>query len=146
AAPAPGGGTVIFDENTVTRAIQFYGVGLSGHIGVFANDESGLLIGAGGTPSSSAGSNVGTAGTVAANTTVTSISVPAGLTVAVSSGDSITVTLSGKSQTFTASAGAAVGATSISVSSKGVGANTLTGGTISDSSIVYGQAIPPTFG
>lgn len=52
AAPAPGGGTVIFDENTVTRAIQFYGVGLSGHVGVFTNDESGLYIGSGGTPSS----------------------------------------------------------------------------------------------
>ena len=52
AAPAPGGGTVIFDENTVTRAIQFYGVGLGGHVGVFANDESGLYIGSGGTPSS----------------------------------------------------------------------------------------------
>jgi uncharacterized repeat protein (TIGR01451 family) len=54
-APKPGGGTVVFDENSVTRAIAFYGVGLSGHVGVFANDESGLLIGAGGTPSSTAG-------------------------------------------------------------------------------------------
>ena len=52
AAPAPGGGTVIFNENTITRAIAFYGVGLSGHVGVFTNDESGLLIGSGGTPSS----------------------------------------------------------------------------------------------
>src|SRR4051812_31534484 len=30
AAPAPGGGTVVFNENTVTRAIKFYGVGLGG--------------------------------------------------------------------------------------------------------------------
>src|SRR3954452_2971827 len=52
AAPAPGGGTVVFNENTITRAIAFYGVGLSGHVGVFTNDESGLLIGAGATPSS----------------------------------------------------------------------------------------------
>jgi uncharacterized repeat protein (TIGR01451 family) len=52
AAPAPGGGTVVFDENSVTRAIAFYGTGLSGHVGVFANDESGLYIGSGGTPSS----------------------------------------------------------------------------------------------
>src|SRR5512140_3848069 len=52
AAPAPGGGTVIFNENTVTRAIQFYGVGMGGHVGVFANDESGLYVGSGGTPSS----------------------------------------------------------------------------------------------
>src|SRR3954452_23033221 len=52
AAPAPGGGTVVFNENTVTRAIAFYGVGLNGHVGVFANDESGLYVGAGGTPSS----------------------------------------------------------------------------------------------
>ena len=73
AAPSPNGGTVQFDENTVTRAIQFYGVGLSGHVGVFANDESGLYIGSGGTPSSSAGSAVGTAGSLPANTTVTSI-------------------------------------------------------------------------
>ena len=52
AAPAPGGGTVVFDENTVTRAIGFFGVGLNGHVGVFANDETGLNIGSGGTPSS----------------------------------------------------------------------------------------------
>ena len=52
AAPAPGGGTVVFDENTVTRAIGFFGTGLSGHVGVFANDETGLNIGSGGTPSS----------------------------------------------------------------------------------------------
>ncbi len=58
AAPAPGGGTVIFDENTVTRAIQFYGVGLSGHVGVFTNDESGLYIGSGGTPSSAVAGQV----------------------------------------------------------------------------------------
>ena len=57
AAPKPGGGTVVFNENTVTRAIQFYGIGLSGHVGVFANDESGLYIGDQGTPSSSAGSS-----------------------------------------------------------------------------------------
>ncbi len=54
-APKPGGGTVAFTENTVTRAVGFYGVGLSGHVGVFTNDETGLLIGSGGTPSSTAG-------------------------------------------------------------------------------------------
>ena len=52
ASPAPGGGTVVFNENTITRAIEFYGVGLSGHVGVFTNDETGLYIGSGGTPSS----------------------------------------------------------------------------------------------
>ena len=52
AAPAPGGGTVVFNENTVTRAIAFYGAGLGGHVGAFTNDESGLYIGSGGTPSS----------------------------------------------------------------------------------------------
>src|SRR5436190_11781527 len=131
AAPKPGGGTVVFNENTVTRAIQFYGIGLSGHVGVFANDESGLYIGDQGTPSSSAGSSVGTAGTLASGTTVTSIPVPAGLTVAVSSGDSITVTKGGAHTTFTANANAAVGATSISVTSKSVGGTALTGGNIS---------------
>jgi uncharacterized repeat protein (TIGR01451 family) len=145
-APTPPGGTVVFDENTVTRAIQFYGSGLSGHVGVFANDESGLNIGAGGTPSSSAGSSIGTAGTLASGTTVTSIPVPAGTSVAVSSGDSITVTQSGKTVTFTASANAAAGATSIPVNSKSVGSTTLTGGNVADTSIVWGQAIPPTFG
>ena len=49
-APAPNGGTVVFNENTVTRAISFYGIGLSGHIGVFAMDESSLYIGSSGTP------------------------------------------------------------------------------------------------
>ncbi|HXJ27685.1 MAG TPA: hypothetical protein VNH17_18365, partial [Streptosporangiaceae bacterium] len=146
AAPAPGGGTVVFNENTVTRAIQFYGIGLSGHVGVFTNDESGLYIGSGGTPSSSAGSSVGTAGSLPANATVTSIPVPAGLTVPVSSGDSITVTQGAAHTTFTATANAAAGATSISVQSKSVGGTALTGGNISDPSIVLGQAVPPTFG
>src|SRR5438128_279365 len=41
AAPSPNGGSVVFDENSVTRAIAFYGTGLSGHLGAFANDESG---------------------------------------------------------------------------------------------------------
>jgi len=58
AAPAPGGGTVVFDENSVTRAIAFYGSGLSGHVGAFANDESGLYIGSGGTPSSAVSGQV----------------------------------------------------------------------------------------
>ena len=58
AAPAPGGGTVVFNENTVTRAIAFYGVGLSGRVGVFTNDESGLYIGSGGTPSSAVAGQV----------------------------------------------------------------------------------------
>jgi uncharacterized repeat protein (TIGR01451 family) len=58
AAPSPAGGTVIFNENTVTRAIAFYGVGLSGHVGAFTNDESGLYIGSGGTPSSAVAGQV----------------------------------------------------------------------------------------
>jgi len=58
AAPSPNGGTVVFDENSVTRAIAFYGVGLGGHVGVFANDESGLYIGSGGTPSSAVSGQV----------------------------------------------------------------------------------------
>src|SRR5213593_4587535 len=58
AAPSPNGGTVVFNENTVTRAIAFYGVGLSGHVGVFTNDESGLYIGSGGTPSSAVAGQV----------------------------------------------------------------------------------------
>src|SRR5579863_10294063 len=146
AAPSPNGGTVVFDENTVTRAIAFFGVGLSGHVGVFANDESGLNIGSGGTPSSSAGSSVGTAGSLPANSTVTSIPVPAGTSVAVSSGDQITVTSGGQHQSFNVTANAAAGATSVSVQSQNVGGQALTGGTISDPSIVWGQAVPPTFG
>jgi hypothetical protein len=52
AAPKPGGGTVVFDENSVTRAIAFYASGGGGRIGAFTNDESGLFIGAGGTATS----------------------------------------------------------------------------------------------
>ena len=44
AAPAPGGGTVVFNENEITRAIAFYGAGLGGRVGVFSNDETGLYI------------------------------------------------------------------------------------------------------
>jgi uncharacterized repeat protein (TIGR01451 family) len=145
--PVPGGPPVTFDENTVTRAIAYYP--LTGRVGVFANDESGLLIGSGGTPSASAGSNIGSlASTIPANTTVTSIPVAApGLSVPVSAGDPITLTSGGVHPSFTASAAAAAGATSISVNSKGSGgADVPAGATISDSKIVYGQAVPPTFG
>ena len=148
AAPKPGGGTVVFDENTVTRAIGFFGVGLSGHVGVFANDESGLLIGAGGTPSSSAGSTIGTLNTAIANgSSVSSISVASpGLSAAISSGNSIVLGPSGSTETFTASAAAAKGATSISVTTKSAIHNFSSGANIADTNIVWGQAVPPTFG
>jgi hypothetical protein len=35
----------IFNESTVTRAVQIYGVGTSAKVGVFANDETSLLLG-----------------------------------------------------------------------------------------------------
>src|SRR5690242_21844174 len=43
AAPKPGGGSVVLDENTVTRAIAIYGVGLNAHIGVFAKDRKSVV-------------------------------------------------------------------------------------------------------
>ncbi len=77
---------------------------------------------------------------------MTSIPVPGGTSVAVSSGDQITVTAGANHQNFNVNANAAAGATSISVQSQNVGGQALTGGTISDPSIVWGQAVPPTFG
>jgi uncharacterized repeat protein (TIGR01451 family) len=150
AAPKPGGGTVQFDENSVTRAIGFFGTGLAGHVGVFANDESGLLIGAGGTPSSSVGSTIGTlASPIAHTATVTSIPVGSpGLSVAISSGDSIVLGTAPNSTTFTASAASAKGATTISVNSKAAGHDFTAGANIADTnaSLIYGEAVPPTFG
>ncbi len=147
-APKPGGGTVVFDENTVTRAIAFYGVGLTGHVGVFANDESGLLIGSGGTPSSSAGSTIGTVNTAISNgSSVSSISVASpGLKVAIASGDSIVLGTGGTTETFTASAAAAAGTSSISVTAKNATHAFASGTNIADSTLVYGEAVPPTLG
>lgn len=146
AAPKPGGGTVQFVENTVTRAISFYGAGLSGHVGLFTNDESGLLIGAGGTPSSSVGSTIGKLDTpIKAGTFITSISVaPPGLTVAVSANDTIVLSTPAHSEPFTAITAAGVGARSISVTIKKA-RGFAAGSNIADSSL-YGKAVPPTFG
>src|SRR5689334_4137394 len=81
AAPKPGGGTVIFDENTVTRTIAVYGQGAAAHIGVFANDESSLFVGTGGEPFKSAGTMTLTS-PLALNSTYTSISVSSGPAIA----------------------------------------------------------------
>jgi uncharacterized repeat protein (TIGR01451 family) len=146
AAPKPGGGTVQFNENTVTRAAWFYGVGLSGHVGMFTNDESGLLIGSGGTPSSSVGSTIGGLGApIAAGTVISSIPVAApGLSLAVSANDTIVLGTPSHSEPFTASKAAAAGARSISVTAK-KSRGFATGTNIGDSS-VYGKAVPPKFG
>jgi uncharacterized repeat protein (TIGR01451 family) len=145
-APKPGGGTVEFNENTITRAVVFNGVGLSGHVGVFSNDEAGLLIGSGGTASSSVGSTIGKLrAAIAAGTSISSISVASpGLTVAVSATDAIVLGTPSHFETFIANAEATVGATSISVrprTSRGFAS----GANIADSN-VYGQAVPPTLG
>jgi uncharacterized repeat protein (TIGR01451 family) len=146
AAPKPGGGTVQFDENTITRTIWFYGVGLSGHVGVFTNDESGLLIGSGGTPSSSVGSTIGQLDkAISAGTFISSISVaPPGLTLAISANNTIVLGTPSHSETFTANAAAGVGASSISVTIKKA-RGFATGANISDSN-AYGKAVPPKFG
>src|SRR5579862_7102405 len=146
AAPKPGGGTVQFNENTITRAIYFYGVGSSGHVGMFTNDESGLLIGSGGTPSSTVGTTIGKLDNpVAAGSFITFISVaPPGLTVAVSVNDSIVLGTPSDNQTFTATAAAPVGARTISVKTEqahGFASTT----NIADPD-AYGAAVPPTLG
>jgi uncharacterized repeat protein (TIGR01451 family) len=146
AAPKPGGGTVQFDENTVTRVVWFYGVGLGGHVGLFTNDEAGLLIGSGGTPSSSAGSTIGKLGTpISAGSLVSSISVaPPGLTLAVFANNTIVLGTPSHSETFTVNALAGVGARRISVTLKKA-RGFATGTNIADSN-AYGQAVPPKFG
>lgn len=146
AAPKPGGGSVQFTENTVTRTVWFYGVGLSGHVGMFTNDEGGLLIGTGGSPSSTVGSTIGKVSPrVTAGSIVSSISVASpGLSVAVSANNTIVLGTPSHRETFTATASATVGAKHISVTPKksrgfAVGTN------IADLN-VYGKAVPPKFG
>jgi uncharacterized repeat protein (TIGR01451 family) len=147
AAPKPGGSTVVFNENTITRTVWFYGAGLNGHVGMFTNDESGLLIGSGGTPSSSVGSTIGKLGTsIASGDTVSFISVALpGLTVAVSRNDAIVLGPSSNAETFKASAPAPVGARTISVVSQQATSAFASGTNIADPN-VYGEAVPPRFG
>jgi uncharacterized repeat protein (TIGR01451 family) len=154
AAPKPGGGTVIFDENTVTRAAAFYGTGSTGHIGVFTNDESGLLIGSGGTPSSNVGSKMATLNqTLTSGVTYGTTTTPYPLQVtplaaAVTKGDTIVLGNSGATQSLTAAAAAAQSATTISVTTFKASRNYASGVNIADSNaaLIYGQAVPPTFG
>jgi uncharacterized repeat protein (TIGR01451 family) len=146
AAPKPGGGTVQFNENTITRAIWFYGVGLSGRVGMFTNDETGLLIGSGGTPSSTVGSTIGKLeNPIAAGSFITFISVASpGLTVAVSVNDSIVLGTGSGAQSFTATAAAPVGARTISVKTQQ--AHAFAGNTNIADPNAYGEAVPPTLG
>lgn len=147
AAPKPGGGTVQFNENTITRAIWFYGVGLSGRIGVFTNDESGLLIGSGGSPSSTVGATIGKldrpidTGSIISNISVAS----PGLTVAVSVNDTIVLGTAPNTQTFTATAASPVGARTISVATQQAARGFASTANIADPD-AYGEAVPPTFG
>lgn len=145
-APKPGGGTVQFDENTVTRVVSFYGVGLNGHVGLFTNDESGLLIGSGGTASSSVGSTVGKLRTpIAPGAVISSIPVASpGLTFAVSADDRIVLSGASHDEPFVAVAAAQVGATSISVAAK-TSRGFPSGANLADAN-AYGKAVPPTFG
>jgi uncharacterized repeat protein (TIGR01451 family) len=147
AAPKPGGGTVQFNENTITRAIWFYGAGLSGHVGLFTNDETGLLIGSGGTPSSSVGSTVGKLRTpISSGSFVSFISVASpGLTVAVSVNDRIVLGTAPNTETFTATAAAPVGSSTISVATQQAARGFASATNIADPD-TYGEAVPPTFG
>lgn len=146
-APKPGGGTVQFNENTITRSIWFYGVGLSGRIGMFTNDESGLLIGSGGTPSSTVGSTIGKLGEpISAGSILSSISVASpGLTVAVSVNDPIVIGTAPNTQIFTATAASPVGARTISVATQQAARGFASASNIADPD-AYGEAVPPAFG
>ena len=147
AAPKPGGGTVQFNENTITRAVFFYGSDLSGHVGLFTNDETGLLIGSGGTPSSSVGSTIGKLGTaIATGDFVSFISVASpGLTVAVSVNDAIVLGTPPDTETFKATAAAPVGARTISVATQQATRGFASAANLADPN-AYGEAVPPTFG
>jgi hypothetical protein len=148
AAPKPGGGTVIFDENSVTRAAQFYGTGLAGHLGVFANDESSLFLGAGSTAFKSAGA------TTLAQTLTQNVQYgPTGgsypLQVAATSApfavnDPIVLKNASGTQNLKVFAAAAKGATSISVFSFKAGKTFSPGDSATDTNIPYGEAVPPT--
>lgn len=106
-APGPGSptGTVSFSENTVTRAVSVYGSGLSSHVGVFTNDESGLLIGSGGSASTYAGQSVAAIGPGSLSTASNITTLPVqNLTVSLAAGDPITVSTSGHTQNWTVAA------------------------------------------
>lgn len=147
AAPKPGGGTVMFNENGIARAVFFYGSALSGHVGLFTNDESGLLIGSGGTPSSSVGSSIGKLGAPITSADVIHFITVAspGLSVAVSVNDSIVVGTGSTTQTFKAKAAAPIGARTISVREAQASQSFPSTTNIADLN-VYGEAVPPRFG
>ncbi len=88
---------------------------------------------------------VGIAGSIPANTTITSVPVPDGTTAPVADGASITVTAPGAvpySATLRVTANVAAGATSIPVASYYQGVS-LTGGTIVDpSSMLWAEPVP----
>jgi uncharacterized repeat protein (TIGR01451 family) len=146
AAPKPGGGTVLFDENSVTRGIKFYGTGSSGHIGVFANDESSLFVGANGSAFQSAGTMTLASG-LTLNTTYTSISVNTPHP-AVTSGDAIAITHGSTTQNLKATAAVAAGVAAIPVQSFKASVTYVSGDKAVDgnAAYAYGDVEPAVLG
>ncbi len=153
----------IFNESTVTRAVQVYGVGTAAKVGVFANDESSLLLGVDGSVTQLGTGYLSSA--LVINSTYTSLSLgsgtsgpsgPAGtgLQEQVKQGDkvlirqltgttitSVQVTVGGTTgQTF------AMGTTILPVVSFKANANYPAGTALIDTSLAYTHAANPNLG
>jgi hypothetical protein len=148
------GSAIPMPEPSVIQALHVYGTGLTAHVGLFANDESGLLLGVQ-TKSSAAVptawqavSQTTLTGTgLAKNTQYTTLSVAA-LPTAYASGDSLTL-ISGflELSHITVAQPAAQGATTITVDAFNTGHIAFPAGTIViDTASPYGQATNPNIG
>ncbi len=148
------GSSIRMPEQSVIQGLKVYGVGLSAHIGLFANDESDLLLGVQ-TKSSSAvptawqavSQTTLTGSGLQRNTQYTTLSVAA-LPVAYATGDSLTLISGGlEINHITVAQPAAQGATTITVNAFSTGHNAFPAGTIVvDTALPYGEATNPSIG
>jgi hypothetical protein len=153
----------VFNESTVTRAVQVYGVGTSAKVGVFANDETSLLLGVDGMATQLGTGYLSTG--LATNGTYTSLSLGsgtsgpsgtsgAGLQEQAKQGDKILIrelvgtTITSVQATVGGTTGQtfAIGTTSLPVVSFKANANYPAGTAVIDTTLAYTHASNPNLG
>ena len=140
----------IFNESTVTRAIEVFGAGAGATVGAFANDESGLLLGFNGATAFAPYSQTTLVGALKNGTTYGSITVdplPAGVTYSLN--DAVAIRNStGNTLNVKMLLAAGPGSTTLTVANIKANANYAAGSTVNDTthSIAFSHATSPVLG
>jgi hypothetical protein len=140
----------IFNESTVTRAVQVFGTGTNATIGAFANDESGLLLGYNGAKAFAPYSQTTLVGALKNGINYTSVTVdPLPLGVTYSLNDTVAIkNANNNTLNVKMAVAAGPGSTTLSVVNIKANANYAAGSTVNDTthSIAFSHAVSPALG